>query len=282
MGLLDTLRSALGLQRPLEVTDPDRPLQLTEGATARLAELPEGHGLHLGTSPSGSGHVLHVSEGPLQGPPPPELEGLPVTASDTDTERLRGLQLDFRDGRWSVSLHLEVRSRETPNPDGRLYLVDRPLVQGDTLFFQHGDAGMPTLADQLLAIEGVQSLLFRDHTVTVVRVPDTPWPGIDQGLDRALRSYFLFCGRPLQASDVRQLHDPLAQKVLRVLEERILPGVHRDGGDIELLGVHEGVVKVRMHGACAGCPSSSATLHHGVEATLRQAFPGQIERVEAQ
>ena len=281
MGLMDTLRSALGLQRPLEVRDPDEPLQLTPGALARLEEMPEGHGLHLATSPSGQGHMLHVDEGELQGPPPPELEGLPVTANDADTELLRGLLLDYRDERWAVSLHLELRSRETPNPDGRLFLCDRPLVRGDTLFFQPDDPGKPALAASLLELEGVASVLFRENTVTINRVPDTPWPTIDQGVDRVLRTYFLFCGRPLKADAVAQLHDPLAQKVLRVLEARVLPGVHKDGGDIELLGVTDGVVRVKMHGACAGCPASSATLHHGVEATLRQAFPGEIQRVEA-
>jgi len=281
LGLMDTLRTALGLQRPLEVRDADEPLQLTAAAEARFASLPPGHGVHLSTSPSGAGHVVHVEEGPLQGPPPPELEGLPITASDADTERVRGLLLDHRDGRWAVSLHLELRSRETPNPDGRLYLCDRVLAEEGTLFFQQGDTGVPPLAEELLGLDGAVSVLFRDNTVTVNREEGVAWPPIDQGVDRVLRTYFLFCGRPLRADAVPQLHDPLAQKVLRVLEEHILPGVHRDGGDIELLGVTDGVVRVKMHGACAGCPASSATLHHGVQATLRQAFPGQIERVEA-
>jgi Fe-S cluster biogenesis protein NfuA len=66
-----------------------------------------------------------------------------------------------------------------------------------------------------------------------------------------------------------------------VLEERVLPAVHRDGGTIELVGYSNGVVLVSMHGACRSCPSSTATLRGGVERTLREAFPGRIERVEA-
>ncbi len=281
MGLMQTLRSALGLQRPLQVRPPDEPLRLSGRGAERVAQLPEGHGLHLSTSPSGGGHVVHVEEGELQGPPPPELDGLPVTASDADTERLRGLVLDHDGLGWKVSLDLELRSRETPNPDGRLYLCDRVLAKGDTLFFQAGDEGVPGMVAPLLATEGVQSVLLRDNTLTVGRAPDTPWDGIDQAVDQALRSWFLFCGQALQADAVPQLSDPLAQQVMRVLEQKVLPGVHRDGGDIELLGVRDGVARVRMSGACAGCPASSATLKHGVERTLREAFPGQVETVEA-
>jgi Fe-S cluster biogenesis protein NfuA len=56
--------------------------------------------------------------------------------------------------------------------------------------------------------------------------------------------------------------------------------VHRDGGDIELVGVSNGVVRLSMVGACRSCPSSVITLKQGVEKVLREAFPGQVERVE--
>lgn len=281
MGLLDTLRNALGLHRPLVVRDPHTPVTLSDRALAHLARLGDGMGIHVHTAPSGLGHVVHVDEGPLQGPPPPGLDGLPLTAADADVERLEGLILDHDGEAWRVSLDLELRARETPNPDGRLYLCDRVLAQGAPLFFQVGDAHVPPMLAALLATDGVRSALLRDNTLTVGREPGVPWPRIDEAVDHALRSWFLFCGKALEADAVPQLDDPLAQQVLRVLEEKVLPGVHRDGGDIELIGVRDGVVRVRMHGACAGCPASSATLQHGVEATLRQAFPGRIDRVEA-
>ncbi len=207
---------------------------------------------------------------------------MPCTCSDADELLLRGLLLDWRDGRWAIALPFETRARETPNPDGRLYLTTRRVVVGEPLFFSRDDAeSAPPLAKKLLAIPYVLTVLLRDNTVTLAREPDRPWDAIDRALDDALRSYFIYCGRPLLSDGVRQLNDPLAQQVLRILEQTILPGVHKDGGDIELVSVKAGVVRVRMQGACAGCPSSSATLHHGIEAALRRALPGQIERVEA-
>jgi len=61
---------------------------------------------------------------------------------------------------------------------------------------------------------------------------------------------------------------------------RIRPAIQADGGDIELVEVtDEGVVRVRLHGACVGCPSSSITLQMGIERNLKEKVP-QIVAVE--
>ena len=63
--------------------------------------------------------------------------------------------------------------------------------------------------------------------------------------------------------------------------EKIRPSLQRDGGDIELVGVSEdGVVTVRLTGACGGCPMSQMTLRHGVERLLREHVPA-VKRVES-
>ena len=71
----------------------------------------------------------------------------------------------------------------------------------------------------------------------------------------------------------------MINKVEKVLEE-IRPNLQADGGDIELVGVENDVVKVRLKGACAGCPMSTMTLQWGVEQVLKKKIP-EITRVEA-
>ena len=74
----------------------------------------------------------------------------------------------------------------------------------------------------------------------------------------------------------------LTERVERVIE-RIRPAVQSDGGDLELVGVtEEGVVQIRLHGACVGCPSSSMTLHMGIERNVREKVPEVtgVEQVE--
>jgi Fe-S cluster biogenesis protein NfuA len=65
----------------------------------------------------------------------------------------------------------------------------------------------------------------------------------------------------------------LFQRVESIID-RIRPAVQSDGGDLELVGVtEEGVVQIRLHGECVGCPSSSMTLHMGIERNLRERVP---------
>lgn len=65
----------------------------------------------------------------------------------------------------------------------------------------------------------------------------------------------------------------------RTIEEKIRPGVQLDGGDIELVGIADGVVTIRLFGACDGCPMSPVTLRAGVERILRQEVPDVREVV---
>ncbi|HEX2924406.1 MAG TPA: NifU family protein [Chloroflexota bacterium] len=71
----------------------------------------------------------------------------------------------------------------------------------------------------------------------------------------------------------------MEEKVAKALES-IRPGLQMDGGDIELVGVENGVVKVRLVGACAGCPMSMMTLQMGVERAIKKEVP-EVVRVEA-
>lgn len=66
--------------------------------------------------------------------------------------------------------------------------------------------------------------------------------------------------------------DEMEQKVMEALNE-IRPALQADGGDIQYLGIEDGYVKVRLTGACSGCPSSTITLQMGVERAIRQRIP---------
>ena len=70
----------------------------------------------------------------------------------------------------------------------------------------------------------------------------------------------------------------MREKVEAIINE-IRPMLQADGGDIELVDVEDGVVKVRMHGACAGCPGAHMTLKMAVERRLKQQIP-EVKGVE--
>jgi len=70
----------------------------------------------------------------------------------------------------------------------------------------------------------------------------------------------------------------MKEKVEAVLEQ-IRPNLQADGGDVELIDVTDGLVKVRLKGACSGCPMSTMTLKHGIERILKDRIPGVKEVV---
>jgi len=72
----------------------------------------------------------------------------------------------------------------------------------------------------------------------------------------------------------------MKEKVEKVLNERIRPALQADGGDVELVDVEGGVVKVKLLGRCGGCPFSTMTIKMGVERILKEEIP-EVERVEA-
>lgn len=277
MGLFDSVRAVFGRSRPRA---PEGPLRCTDAAAARLAGMAAGHGLHVDLVDAGEdAWLVRATEGPSQGPPPPGVT-VPVTMSDGDLARLGGVSLDWRDDRWSVTASVTLHARGTPNPDGRVYTVDRVLARGRPVFATP-DRPVPGLATRLLAVPGVRSVLLREDSATVERLPGVPWDGVDAGVDAAVRGWVLQLGTPVEGDAVAVEFDGFEAQVAAVIEERVLPGVHRDGGDIRLVGVSDGVVRVALHGACRTCPSSTATLRQGVERMLREAFPDRIRGVEA-
>lgn len=70
----------------------------------------------------------------------------------------------------------------------------------------------------------------------------------------------------------------MKDKIEAVLEE-IRPALQADGGDVEFIDFHDGVVTVRMQGACGNCPMSMMTLKQGIEARMKAAIP-EVEAVE--
>ena len=74
--------------------------------------------------------------------------------------------------------------------------------------------------------------------------------------------------------------DELKTRVAHVLAEEVGPVLQMDGGDIELLDITDGVVRVRLHGACSGCPSTIMAVITGIEQELRRRVP-EVEYLEA-
>lgn len=279
MSLWNTLKSALGL-----VPDPTvrelGPPTLSDAAAQVLTDLPEDRAVRLELTPIPQGWQVQMSEVGRDDGLHPAFRGFPIVADDDTVARLAGLELDAQDGLWRVRATVRVTARETPNPNGRLYLCDRVLSSG-RVAFREDAPNAPWLVARLLDRDDIVSVLVRGPTVTVERTPDAPWPAIDRAVGIAIREHVLAAGGVLDPAQSAPARDDLEAAVWQILEHRVLPALHADGGDLELRGIEDGIVKVHLVGACRTCPASVLTLKGGIEKTLLDAFPGEIDAVEA-
>ena len=76
---------------------------------------------------------------------------------------------------------------------------------------------------------------------------------------------------------MEQTKNPTIEEQVQEVLDKLRPFIQRDGGDIELVAVENGVVKVRLMGACGSCPASTITLKAGVERALMEEVPGIVE-----
>ena len=124
--------------------------------------------------------------------------------------------------------------------------------------------------------------------ITVTKNDEIAWQSLKPQVLGAIMEHFV-AGRPViegAADDWEEDVDPADHEVVAqikdLLEERVRPAVAGDGGDIVFRGYRDGIVRLSMQGACSGCPSSRATLKHGVENMLRHFVPEvvAVEQVE--
>ncbi|MDB5440693.1 MAG: NifU family protein [Caulobacteraceae bacterium] len=183
-----------------------------------------------------------------------------------------------------------IQTETTPNPDVLKFLPGRDVLGSGTREFTDAEGAQASpLADALFAIRGVERVFLASDFLTVSKAAGTDWLHLKAPILAAIMDHYV-AGGPLEAAGDEVGHDDTeyegetAQVVAEIkdlLDQRIRPAVAGDGGDITFsrFDPETGAVYLHMRGACSGCPSSSATLKAGVEATLKHYVP-EVTRVE--
>lgn len=181
-----------------------------------------------------------------------------------------------------------VQPMATPNPRSLKFLTDRTLVPSGSVDCQGPEeARRSPLAMRLFDLEGVTGVFLCQNFVTVTADSDGRWAALKPTVVQAMQQY-LASGEPVldeavlasEREELGQDEGEVEAQVRHILDTQIRPAVAMDGGDIVFDRYEDGVVHLRMQGACGGCPSSTATLKMGIENRLRHLVP-QVERVEA-
>ncbi len=174
-----------------------------------------------------------------------------------------------------------IQTEATPNPATLKFIPGRDvLTDGTADFRSKGDAAASPLATRLFAIDGVDGVFLGSDFISVTK-GDIEWQHLKPMILGAIMEHYM-SGAPITAEEdandsAAESYDPedegTVATIKELLETRVRPAVAQDGGDITFSGFRDGVVYLHMRGACSGCPSSTATLRHGIENLLKHFCP---------
>lgn len=182
-----------------------------------------------------------------------------------------------------------IQTEATPNPATLKFLPGREVSgRGPVEIQTREEAAVSPLAQALFEIPGVAGVMFGDDFISVTK-DESEWQHLKPAILGAIMEHFLSetplidDNAELAGRDETEFFDEadadVVEAIKELLETRVRPAVAGDGGDIKFRGFRDGIVYLSMRGACAGCPSSTATLKHGIQNLLRHFVP-EVKEVE--
>ncbi len=186
-----------------------------------------------------------------------------------------------------------IQTEDTPNPATLKFLPGRDVTGADNppRDYSRGEgvADAP-LAEMLFMIPNVTRVFFGQDYISVTRSDDTDWKFLKPAVLGAIMDFYVAGGVPLLDQIEKEAAEPqvyegetleIVEQIKELIDLRVRPAVAQDGGDIVFHHFDEkdGAVYLEMRGACAGCPSSTMTLQHGIENLLKHYVP-EVTRVE--
>jgi Fe-S cluster biogenesis protein NfuA len=179
-----------------------------------------------------------------------------------------------------------IQTEPTPNPATLKFLPGRAvLVHGTLDLRDKAQAAQSPLAERLFGIAGVSGVFLGADFIAVTKA-DGEWQQLKPAILGAIMEHFMSgadvlsseAAAPAEADEFFAPEDSETVATIKeLIETRVRPAVANDGGDITFRGFREGVVYLDMKGACSGCPSSTATLRHGIQNLLRHYLPDVVE-----
>jgi Fe-S cluster biogenesis protein NfuA len=181
-----------------------------------------------------------------------------------------------------------IQTEATPNPATLKFLPGRTVLSHGTLDIRDAAAAAQSpLAERLFGIDGVAGVFLGSDFISITKSAGE-WQQLKPAILGAVMEHFMSDAPILRdegAAGATEAADEFFESkdaetvttIKELIETRVRPAVANDGGDITFRGFKDGVVYLDMKGACAGCPSSTATLRHGIQNLLRHYVPDVVE-----
>jgi Fe-S cluster biogenesis protein NfuA len=180
-----------------------------------------------------------------------------------------------------------IQTEATPNPQSLKFILGKPVLPGSTRDYRSAEeAEESPMAKRLFSVQGVSGVFLGQDFISVTKSAGE-WQHLKPAILGLIMDHYMSGapvlsnpGAPAPTSGT-EFYDEGDKEIVgtikELLETRVRPAVAQDGGDITFQVFKEGIVYLNMKGSCAGCPSSTATLKHGIENLLRHFLPEVIE-----
>ncbi|CAG8641865.1 5738_t:CDS:2 [Funneliformis caledonium] len=174
-----------------------------------------------------------------------------------------------------------IQTETTPNQDSLKFKPGVSVMpDGGTAEFLSGNSATTSpLAKKLFQIDGVRGVFFGPDFITISKDQDTPWQLMKPDIYADIMDFFssgqpiLTEAQPPSDTEIKDDDPEVVQMIKELLDTRIRPAIQEDGGDIEYRGFDNGIVKLKLKGACRSCDSSVITLRNGIENMLMHYIP---------
>lgn len=181
-----------------------------------------------------------------------------------------------------------IQVQETPNPNSMKFVPGVQVLEHGTVNFASAQSAYPSpLARNLFRIDGVAGVMLGPDFITVTKKDDDDvnWPVLKPDIFASIMDFFasnipiLTENQPASDTAIDEDDDETVAMIKELLDTRIRPTVQEDGGDIIFKGFQDGIVKLKLQGACSSCPSSMVTLKNGIE-NMMQFYVPEVVAVE--
>jgi Fe-S cluster biogenesis protein NfuA len=198
----------------------------------------------------------------------------------------------------NMKVPITIYAEMTPNPKAMKFVANTPLLEDGAFEYNSpSEATNSPLAKVLFTFPFVQSVMLSFNFVTITIIPNLEWDEVVMELRDYLTNY-LQAGQPIMDESIVIVEEEVKEKkeftalpkpgevrdidkkIKHILKEYVSPAIENDGGAISFESFEDGELKVKLSGACNGCPSSNQTLQYGIQNIFEKLLP-QVKKVSS-
>ena len=175
---------------------------------------------------------------------------------------------------------IELTAIPTPNPNTIKFNVNYTFFElGSITFNAEDDLTSSPLAEKLFSVTHVEGVMVGVNFISITKQRDGEWAPLLEATSAIIRDVLATSDQPVDldllkaAQEVSEEDSDAIQKIKHVLDTEIRPAIAMDGGDCEFYSYQDGVLTLRLQGACSTCPSATMTLKMGIESRLKEEVP---------